>query len=104
MQPPISADLPTQIEALLRQRLSATAVFVEDESYLHAGHAGAGAGGHYRVIVVSPEFADKPILQQHRLVYDALATEMAATIHALALKTYTPQQWQDEKWQKERDS
>ena len=82
---------PARIEATLRQALSATDVRVEDESALHAGHAGAASGGgHYRVTVVSALFTGKTSVQRHRLVYAALADEMPRTIHALALTTLAP--------------
>ncbi len=88
---------PDRIEQTLRQVLSATEVQVEDESALHAGHAGAASGGgHYRVTVVSPLFEGKNLVQRHRLVYDALAEDMQQAIHALALTTLTPSQ-QEEK-------
>ena len=83
--------IPERIESTLRQALSATAVQVIDESALHAGHAGAAAGGgHYRVTVVSPLFTGKNPVQRHRLVYAALADDMQQTIHALALTTLAP--------------
>ncbi len=82
---------PERIESTLRQALSATEVQVIDESALHAGHAGAAAGGgHYRVTVVSPLFTGKTSVQRHRLVYAALADDMQQTIHALALTTLAP--------------
>ena len=82
---------PERIESTLRQALSATEVQVIDESALHAGHAGAAAGGgHYRVTVVSPLFTGKNPVQRHRLVYAALADDMQQTIHALALTTLAP--------------
>ncbi len=88
---------PDRIEQTLRQVLSATEVQVEDESALHAGHAGAASGGgHYRVTVVSPLFEGKNLVPRHRLVYDALAEDMQQAIHALALTTLTPSQ-QEEK-------
>ena len=86
---------PERIEQTLRQALSATEVQVEDESALHAGHAGAASGGgHYRVTVVSPLFEGKNLVQRHRLVYGALAEEMEQAIHALALTTLVPSQQQ----------
>ena len=82
-----------KIEQTLRQVLAATEVEVEDESALHAGHAGAASGGgHYRVRVVSLLFKGKPLVARHRMVYDALAEEMRGEIHALALITLTPEQ------------
>jgi BolA protein len=77
-----------RIETVLRQALAATVVDVEDESALHTGHAGAASGGgHFRVTVVSPLFEGKTQVQRHRMVYDALASEMQQAIHALALTT-----------------
>jgi BolA protein len=82
-----------KIEQVLRQTLAATVVEVEDESALHVGHAGAtSGGGHYRVTVVSPLFEGKSLVARHRMVYDALSTEMQHGIHALALTTLTPSQ------------
>jgi acid stress-induced BolA-like protein IbaG/YrbA len=52
-------------------------------------------GVHFEAVVVSEAFIGKPLLQQHRLVYDALGGRMEnEEIHALALKTYTPEAWQ----------
>ena len=84
-----------RIEALLRERLAAAHVEVLDESHLHAGHAGAAGGaGHYRALVVSPRFEGLALVARQRLVYAALAELMPAEIHALALRTLTPAQWQ----------
>jgi BolA protein len=82
------------IAEILRQALAASVVEVEDESALHRGHAGAASGGgHYRVTVVSSLFEGKSLVIRHRMVYDALATEMQHAIHALALTTLTPAQY-----------
>ena len=82
-----------RIAATLRQALGATEVMVEDESALHAGHAGAASGGgHFQVTVVSPRFEGKGLVARHRMVYEALASEMQHAIHALALTTLTPSQ------------
>ena len=86
-----------KIETTLRQVLAATEVIVEDESALHAGHAGAASGGgHFRVMVVSPQFEGKSPVARHRLVYQALASEMQHAIHALALTTLAPSQLSSE--------
>jgi BolA protein len=84
-----------KIEKILWETLAATVVEVEDESALHVGHAGAASGGgHYRVKIVSPLFEGKTQVQRHRLVYNALSAEMQRTIHALALTTLAPSQWE----------
>ncbi len=51
-----------------------------------------GDGRHFEAVIVSREFEGKGLLQQHRLVYQALGDRMEK-IHALSMKTYTPEQW-----------
>lgn len=53
----------------------------------------AGDGQHFEAIIVSTEFANKNLVQQHQIVYRALGDRMKAEIHALSMKTYTPEQW-----------
>lgn len=52
-----------------------------------------GTKDHYQARVVSSAFAGKTPVQQHQLVYQALGGAMHGPIHALALKTYTPEAW-----------
>lgn len=54
-----------------------------------------GEMDHFRVIVVSPEFEGIPMVKQHQLVYDALGDAMDGDVHALGLKTYTPEEWEN---------
>ena len=51
-----------------------------------------GTADHWEAVVVSTEFDGKTLIQRHRMVFDALAEEMKGPIHALALKTFTPDQ------------
>ena len=54
-----------------------------------------GDGRHFDAVVVSEEFAGKPTIRQHRLVYATLGSRFADDVlHALALRTYTPAQWE----------
>ncbi len=88
-------DRRDRIEAKLREGLSASHVEVLDESHLHAGHAGAAAGGgHFRATIVSQRFDGLSRLAAQRLVYQTLSEEMKGEIHALALKTFTPSEWE----------
>ena len=52
-------------------------------------------GTHFDAVIVSSAFEGKRMVHQHQLVYAALGDRMRAEIHALGMKTYTPQQWQD---------
>lgn len=64
---------------------------IEDESHLHAGHAGARDGlGHFRVTIVSQAFSGQPRIRRHRLVYDALGPLMQTDIHAVTIQAYAP--------------
>lgn len=53
-----------------------------------------GEGDHFEAVVVSRQFAGRTMVQQHRLVYAALGDRMGGEIHALALRTLTPEAWQ----------
>ena len=50
---------------------------------------------HYAAVVVSPAFEGKSLVQQHQLVYDALDGHMTTDIHALEIKTFTPEEYAD---------
>ena len=79
-----------QIEHELRVALAPYLVEVQDDSHLHAGHAGAREGRHFSVQVVSAQFNDLSRLKRHRLVYDALRTLIPRGIHALAIEARAP--------------
>ncbi|MGF1490522.1 MAG: BolA family protein [Prochloraceae cyanobacterium] len=74
-----------QVEAMIKAKLPEAEVIVKDLT---------GGGDHLEAIVVSSEFEGKTRVKQHQLVYSALSEAMASeAIHALALKTYTPDTW-----------
>ena len=52
-----------------------------------------GEGDHFEAVVVSRQFAGRSMVQQHRLVYASLGDRMGGEIHALALRTLTPEDW-----------
>ena len=80
----------SEIEAALAAVLQPESLEVQDDSHLHAGHAGAREGRHFSVLVVSRRFEGLPRVARHRLVYDALQTLMGRGIHALAIDARTP--------------
>ncbi len=83
-----------RIEARLREALEATHVEVIDESHLHVGHAGArDGGGHFRALIVSPKFAGMNRVKAQQLVYASMGDWMGNEIHALSIKTSTPEAW-----------
>ena len=77
---------PQQVEEMIKAAIPDAQVQVQDLT---------GGGDHYQVIVVSSQFEGKGRVQQHQLVYNSVRDAMSSeAIHALALKTYTPQTWQ----------
>ena len=82
------------LESRLRDALDATHVEVVDESHLHAGHAGArDGGGHYRAVIVSERFAGLNRVRAQQVVYGVVDDWMGGEIHALSMKTFTPEGW-----------
>ncbi|MDQ6628679.1 MAG: BolA family transcriptional regulator [Pseudomonadota bacterium] len=80
----------TEIEAALAAALSPAELEVQDDSHLHAGHAGAREGRHFSVRIVSRRFDGLSRVARHRLVYDSLHALMARGIHALAIDARVP--------------
>jgi BolA protein len=88
MQPDM--DLAQRITSGLSV-LAPESVELLDESGRHIGHAGARDGGsHFRLDIVSRQFAGKSRLERHRMVYRALGPLMQREIHALAINARTP--------------
>jgi BolA protein len=81
-----------QIEKRLRESFAPSALRVEDESYLHKGHAGHRPEGetHFRVEIVAAAFAGKGRVERQRMIYAALGPLMNNPIHALALSAKAP--------------
>jgi BolA family transcriptional regulator, general stress-responsive regulator len=82
-----------RIRDKLTSRFAPVELTVVDESHLHAGHAGNPSGQgetHFRVALVSAEFAGRSRVERQRLVYAALQDELAGGLHALALITRAP--------------
>jgi BolA protein len=70
---------------------------LEDQSHLHAGHAGARPEGetHFRVTAITNAFDGKGRVDRHRLINAALKDQLASRVHALAIVALTPQEAQD---------
>ena len=81
----MSAASIEDIRARLQKAFAPTVLEVIDEGHLHIGHAGEGSG-HFRVRIASAAFTGKTRVQQHLMVYDALAELMGRGIHALAIE------------------
>ncbi len=76
----------SRMKSKIDSQLAPRELVIEDESHLHAGHAGSKGGlGHFRVTIRSDKFEGLRLLQQHRLIYDALGDMMQTDIHALSI-------------------
>jgi stress-induced morphogen len=76
---------PEEIKETLSKAMPVTLVETQDLT---------GGGDHWQLIIVSPAFEGKGLIDQHRLVNEALKEPLGdQRIHALALKTYSPAQW-----------
>lgn len=87
-------SMAATIERKLTAALAPIRVEVEDQSHLHAGHAGAREGGesHFAVLIVAGIFDGANRLARQRLVNEALREELAGPIHALSIRAMTPQE------------
>lgn len=71
--------------------LSPTSLEIIDESWKHAGHAGArDGGGHYVLHIASAQFVGCNTIARHRMIYSALGELMKREIHALTIQAKTP--------------
>lgn len=78
------------IEKCLTEAFAPQNLGIVDESHKHVGHTSAGGAGHFAVDIVADAFAEKTLIQRHRLVYNALGDAMTTEIHALSIKASTP--------------
>jgi BolA family transcriptional regulator, general stress-responsive regulator len=75
----------------LETRFAPSLLVIEDESHLHAGHAGAAGGhSHFRVTIVAEAFRGVSPVARHRLVYAAVDDLLITDIHALAIEASAP--------------
>ncbi|KZV85858.1 bola-like protein [Exidia glandulosa HHB12029] len=88
----------TAIRTKLTETLNPTELAITNDSWQHRHHhamreTGGGNGEtHFSIQVVSDAFAGKSMMQRHRMIYGALAEEMQQGLHALSLKTKTPEE------------
>jgi BolA protein len=77
----------------LRKAFQIQSLVIDDESHLHAGHAGAASGGgHFKLKIVAPEFKGLDLVARHRAVYAALNRHIPKEIHALTIVALTPEE------------
>jgi BolA protein len=75
----------------LKKAFSVEHLQIEDESHLHAGHAGAASGGgHFKLTIIAPEFKGLNLVARHRAVYAALNRHIPVEIHAVTIHAMAP--------------
>lgn len=87
--------IQTAIEAAIQQDFEIEFMELVNESHMHAGSA---TESHFKLTLVSPNFNDLTKVKRQQAVYKSLASLMPE-FHALALHTYTPQEWQERQQQ-----
>ena len=75
---------PNEIASLIEAGLPGSQVRVQTDGQ-----------GHYEALIISAAFEGERSVRRHQLVYQTLGTRVGNEIHALALKTFTPEEWQD---------
>lgn len=79
------------IESKLKAELGPEFLEVLNESHMHS--VPPNSETHFKVTLVSQQFESKRSVARHQMVYKTLAEELAGPVHALAIHTYTPEEW-----------
>ena len=82
----------TEIRQTLIGALSPMHLEIINESGMHS--VPPGSESHFKIVAVADCFTDKPLVQRHRMINELLAQQIAGPVHALALHTLTPSEWQ----------
>lgn len=86
-------NVEQEIEERLRKGLELIEFRLENESHMHSGPR---TDTHFKLVVVSPGFEGKRLVQRHQLIYGLMADLMQNPIHALAMHLHTPAEWQQQ--------
>ena len=84
--------IQSDIENKLSAQLAVDHLEVVNESHMH--NVPANSETHFKVTAVSVDFTGKRSVARHQMIYKVVAEELAGPVHALALHTYTPDEWQ----------
>lgn len=79
---------PGEVQELLEKQIANSQAMVQDLT---------GTRDHYKVVVVSPAFEGKMLIERHQMVNEALKEPLKGPIHALTIEAYTPEQWEKKK-------
>ncbi|OUS29425.1 BolA family transcriptional regulator [Gammaproteobacteria bacterium 45_16_T64] len=85
-------EVQSAIENKLQSAFELNHLTVENESHMH--NVPANSETHFKVVAVSTAFDGKRAVARHQMIYKVLAEEVEGPVHALAIHTYTPEEWQ----------
>lgn len=85
-------SIENQIHTKLVQGFQPNHLEIVNESYLHS--VPAGSETHFKVTLVAPQFEGRRQVQRHQAIYACLAEELKSGVHALALHTFSPKEWE----------
>ena len=86
-------EMENRIQNKLSQCFNPSHLDITNESYMHS--VPQGSESHFKVVLVTNSFAHKRQVQRHQAVYACLADELKNGVHALALHTFSPDEWRE---------
>ena len=87
-------DIKETISSKLAPYLTVSYIDIKDTTGKHIHHDNFDGGYHLNAIIVSDNFIDLVLIERHQLVYKALGSMIKNQIHALSMKTLTPEEWE----------
>mgnify|MGYP001399786897 FL=1 len=87
-------EIKKEIKKRLEKKLDLIHFEIKDFTGRHLNHKLHEGGFHLETTIVSDNFADKTLIQRHRIVYEAMGELMKHEIHALSMKTLTKSEWE----------
>tara|TARA_B000000475_G_scaffold192363_1_gene155596 strand:- start:439 stop:708 length:270 start_codon:yes stop_codon:yes gene_type:complete len=84
-----------KIQKLIEKELNISYFEIKDTSSQHTNHANYKGGSHLRMKIVSDDFKNKSLLKRHQLVYSIISNFIQKEIHAVILKTYTKEEFEN---------
>ncbi|MCP4492194.1 MAG: BolA family transcriptional regulator [Gammaproteobacteria bacterium] len=92
----MEASMQKVIEKKLADSLTPEFLQVENESAQHAGHAHGGLDSHFKVTIACADFANLSSVARHQRVYKILAEELTGSLHALVIKAFSAEEWNNQ--------
>ena len=86
-------QLIDEIKNRIIENLTSAKVEIIDQSQQHAGHGDPNKGSHFNAIIISDDFDGLNLVQRHQRVYKILGNDMGSLIHAFSMKTFTPEEF-----------